>query len=303
MQHFSVHEPRYRLDLEIAGISISLRSCLPWEQEPAFAPFVKESVNPDFQVVFHRTDVLPQIPAAVIHDGECYRIHPDGRGGYLRSFFDAPREYTPYAVAEYDYESGRIRVECLPKGDRCVSQLHNSFFHIGFEAMLLSRLRLCFHAACVETSFGGILFSGPSGIGKSTQANLWCGCRGAKQINGDRPILSKEESGWRAWGSPYAGSSGCHVNESCRVGAVVMLQQGECCALRRMNPSEAFRAIWSGLTIHSWDKAFVEQAFDLTTDLIQNVPVYRFTCTPDENAVQFLEEELRKDFCLWERKL
>ena len=303
MRHFSIPEPRHRLDLEIAGISISLESVLPWNEESAFLPFVKASTNPDFQVQFCRTHVLPEIPGAVIHEGECYRVHPDGKGGYLRSFFDAPRDDTPYAVAEYDYESGRIRVEYLPKGARCVSQLHNSFFHIGFEAMLISRQRLCFHAACVDTPLGGILFSGPSGIGKSTQADLWCACRGAKQINGDRPILSKEDSGWRAWGSPYAGSSGCHVNESCRVSVIVMLQQGDHCAVHRMNPSEAFRAVWSGLTVHSWDKPFVERAFDLTADLIKNVPVYRFTCTPDENAVRFLEEELRKEFCLWERKM
>lgn len=296
MQPFSIPEPQYRLGLEIAGISISLGSFLPWEEEPAFVPFVNESASPDFQVVFHRTDMLPEIPAAVIHEDECYRVHPDGRKGYLRSFFDAPRDYTPYAVAEYDHESGRVWIECLPKGNRCVSQLHNSFFHIGFEAMLISRQRLCFHAACVDTAFGGILFSGPSGIGKSTQANLWCAYRRAKQINGDRPILSKEGAGWRAWGSPYAGSSGCHVNDSCRIGAIVVLQQGRECTIHRLNPSEAFRAVWSVLTVHSWDKGFVEKAFDLTENLIRNVPVYRLTCTPDENAVVCLEEELGKEF-------
>lgn len=284
------------MDLEISGLSISMQSFLPWEQEAAFVPFVKESASPDFQVVFREAERLPEIPGAVVHEDECYRVHPDGKGGYLRSFFDAPRDLTPYAVAEYNYESGQILVDCLPKGARCVSQLHNSFFHIGFEALLISHRRLCFHAACVDTPLGGILFSGPSGIGKSTQAGLWCACRGAKQINGDRPILSRESTGWRAWGSPYAGSSGCHINESCTVSAIVVLQQGDHCALRPMNPSEAFRAVWSGLTVHSWDKKFVEQALDLTEDLIGTVPVYRLTCTPDENAVVCLEEALGKEF-------
>ena len=300
MQHCLIPESRHRLGLEIAGISISMESVLCWEEEPAFVPFVKELPNPDFQVVFRRTDVLPEIPAAVIHEDECYRVHPDGKGGYLRCFFDAPRDDSPYAVAEYDYENGQVRVEYLPKGNRCVSQLHNSFFHIGFEAMLISRQRLCFHAACVDTPFGGILFSGPSGIGKSTQANLWCEYRGAKQINGDRPILSKEDAGWRAWGSPYAGSSGCHVNDSCPVRAIVVLRQGKECAIRPMNPSEAFRAVWSGLTVYSWDKGFVERSLDLAMELIGNVPVYSFTCTPDEDAVLCLEAELGKD-CLWEK--
>ena len=288
----------YHLDLEISGLSMALCSFQEWKDEPAFLPFVKRAENPDYRIVFHQTETLPTLPEEIIHEDDCYRVHPDGKGGYLRSFFDAPRDYTPYAVAEYDHANGRIQIECLPKGAHCVSELHNSFFHLGFEAMLIHKERLCLHAACVDTPLGGILFSGPSGIGKSTQAGLWQTYRGAKQINGDRPILSKGQEQWIAWGSPYAGSSKCHVNESCPVTAIVMLQQAKTCSLQRLSQSEAFRAVWSGLTIHSWDQWFVEEAFRLTSELISTVPVFRFCCTPDEYAVEYLEQELRKECCL-----
>ena len=295
---FSNPEPMYWFDLEIAGVSMSVHSFQHWEEEMLFLPFVKRTEVPDYQVVFRQTDTLPKIPDAVIHEDECYRVHPDGKGGYLRSFFDAPRDLTPYAVAEYDHTNGTVQIDCLPKGSHCVSELHNSFFHIGFEAMLIHKKRLCFHAACVDTPLGGILFSGPSGIGKSTQAELWCSYRGAAQINGDRPILSKEKAGWLAWGSPYAGSSKCHVNKNCRVTAIVILQQANECSLQRLRHTEAFGAIWAGLTIHNWDKWFVEEAVDLTMELIRTVPVFRFCCTPDERAVEYLEQQLRKECCL-----
>ena len=302
MQPFSSPERTYQLGLEIAGVSIALKSFLPWKEEPAFLPFVKPYSAPDFRVEFLQTHTLPEIPGTVLHEDECYRVHPDGRGGYLRSFFDAPRDYTPYALGEYGYDDGLVRIHCLQKGIPCVSELHNSFFHIGLEAMLISRQRLCLHAACVDTPLGGILFSGPSGIGKTTQANLWCSLRGAEQINGDRPVLSRENDGWLAWGSPYAGSSRCHVNRNCPVSAIVMLEQGKSCVVSRLKPMDAFRAVWSGLTIHSWDKGFAERAADLTMELIGKVPVYKLRCTPDENAVLCLEEELRKDFRLWEKR-
>ena len=291
-------DSRYRLDLEIAGLSLSLRSFQKWEEESSFLPFVTETESPDYMAVFRETDVLPAISETVLHEDSCYRVHPDGRGGYVRSFFDAPRDYTPYAVAQYDHVHGRIQIDCLPKGAHCVSEIHNSFFHLGFEAMLIHRDRLCFHAACVEIPLGGLLFSGPSGIGKSTQAELWQQYRGARQINGDRPILSRTEKGWLAWGSPYAGSSRCHINENCPVSAIIMLQQAKTCRLERLSMPEAFRAVWSGLTVHSWDKPLVEKALDLTMDLIGAVPVFRFHCTPDEAAVRYLEQELKKECCL-----
>ena len=293
----SLPESSYRLDLEIAGISLSMRSFLQWKEEDSFAPFVTESDHPDYTVTFAAAEELPAISESVLHEDECYRVHPDGKGGYIRSFFDAPREYTPYAVAEYDHEHGTIQIHCLPKGEGCISAMHNSFFHIGFEAVLIHKNRLCLHAACVDTPLGGILFSGPSGIGKSTQANLWHDLRNAKHINGDRPILAQDGGKWLAWGSPYAGSSRCHVNENCPVTAIVMLGQAKECSLRRLSTSEAFRAVWSGLTLHSWDQTCVEKAFDLTMELIRTVPVFRFPCTPDGHAVDYLERELRKECC------
>lgn len=277
---------------------MSLYTFQKWKEEASFLPFVKRTETPDYRAVFQEAEVLPRFSDRVIHEADCYRVHPDGQGGYVRSFFDAPRDDTPYALAQYDHDNGMIRIDCLPKGARCVSEIHNSFFHLGFESMLIHRNRLCLHAACVNTALGGLLFSGPSGIGKSTQAKLWQEYRGAKQINGDRPILSKGEGGWLAWGSPYAGSSKCHINESCPVAAIVILRQDKECALRKLSLSEAFRAVWSGLTVHSWDASFVEKAVELTTELIKSVPVFQFSCTPDGEAVAYLEQELRKECCL-----
>lgn len=281
--------------LSIAGIALRMDTDRPFAPGSKFAPFLVEESSPDYIACFHQTAELPPIPKKILYEDACYRVHPDGRGGYLRSFFDYPGDLTPYAVATYDYPRGRIQVDYLEKGASGLSQMRNSFFHLGFEAMLIHKNRLWFHAACVDTHLGGILFSGPSGIGKSTQAELWCNLRGAKQINGDRPILSKERDGWLAWGSPYAGSSRCHINESCPVRAIVMLRQEKECSLRRLPLPEAFRAIWSGLTVYSWDKAFVEAASSLTMELITSVPVLEFACTPDSQAVDYLEQGLRKE--------
>ena len=295
---FSLPDIRSQCDLEIAGLFLSLRSAQSWKDEEAFLPFQTKGEKSDCTVFFRETEELPLIPETVLHEDECYRVHPDGKGGYLRSFFDAPRDFTPYAVAKYDHQNGIIQIDYLPKGARCVAQLHNSFFHLGFESLLIHHDRLCLHAACVDTPLGGLLFSGPSGIGKSTQANLWHAYRGAKHINGDRPILSRGDGKWLAWGSPFAGSSKCHVNENCHVSAVIMLQQAKTCSLRRLRAPEAFRAVWSGLTVCNWDRAFVEAAVDLTMDLVATVPVYEFCCTPDVVAVEYLEKELRKELCL-----
>ena len=287
-----------KFSLSISGICLQIDSDQRLEEHVSFLPFLTEQEPPDFRAIFRQVNRLPPLSENILHEDDCYRVHPDGRGGYVRSFFDAPRDMAPYAVAFYDHDNGIIQIDYLVKGAHCVSQLHNSFFHLGFEAILIHEDRLCLHASCVDTPLGGILFSGVSGIGKSTQADLWCKHRNAKQINGDRPILSKSQSGWLAWGSPYAGSSHHHVNQSCPVTAIVMLKQAKECTLRQLTQREAFRAIWSGLIMHSWDTEFVEKACNLAIELIDTVPVYEFSCTPDEQAVAYLEQRLGKECCL-----
>ena len=278
--------------LSIAGLVIRLETDRVLCEGAAFAPFLSPETEPDVTAVFRRAQQLPRIPEEILFEDLCYRVHPDGKGGYLRSFFDAPKDLTPYALASYDHAGGRIRVDYLEKGAHCLCEMTNTFFHLALEALLISHGRLCLHAACVETPLGGILFSGPSGIGKSTQAEIWCKYRASKLINGDRPILSADGDGWRAWGSPYAGSSECHINESCAVRAIVMLKQGKENTLRRLQGAEAFRTVWSGVTVPLWDTAAAEKACDLTLVLIEKVPVYEFTCTPDLAAVEALEQAL-----------
>ena len=202
----------------------------------------------------------------------------------------------PYGAAWE--EDSVIRVEYLPEAAAYVSEFGNSFAHLSIEELMIRFQRVCLHAACVQTPLGGLLFSGPSGIGKSTQADLWCRYRDSRQINGDRPILGRSGDGWLAWGSPYAGSSRVHVNESCPVRAILMLRQEKQCSLRRLGLAEAFRCIWSGLAVHSWDRSFVETASSLALELAAAVPVYEFGCTPDEAAVNFLERELGKELAL-----
>lgn len=279
----------------IADIPIALETDRDLALSEEFTPFVDPvPAQPRYLARIHQVPQLPPIPEAVLHETGCDRVHSDGRGGYPRSFFDAPRDPAPYSLVTYDYPAGLIDVPYLEKGRHCLSQLSNSFYHLGLEEIMLRENRLCFHAACISSDLGGLLFAGPSGVGKSTQANLWCRYRMARLLNGDRPILSLTDRGVLAWGSPYAGSSRCYVNECTPVRAILLLKQAPACALRPLPAGESLRRICAGLNLHTWDSDYLNHALDLATQVITRVPVYEFSCTADESAVQFLANALKE---------
>ncbi len=278
------------LDLSLAGLILRLET--PWELKvnDHFRPFVTEG-TPQLVGRFRSVESLGDWDRRLLYTGNCYRVHPGG----IRGFFEAPRDLRTYALARPDYDRGCVDISYLEWGQPFVSPMDNAFFHLGFEGLLIRRGRICFHAACIRTELGGILFSGPSGIGKSTQARLWQDHRGAALINGDRPILQRSGEGFLAWGSPYAGSSKCYVNESVPITAMVFLSQAPENRIRRLKPNEAFRQIYSGLTMYSWDPEFTRLGCDLAIAMAQEIPCYSFGCRKDASAVDFLEHYLKED--------
>ena len=152
--------------------------------------------------------------------------------------------------------------------------------------------RLLLHSSFIETPQGAILFTAPSGTGKSTQADLWNQYKGTVIINGDRSGVWKENGIWMAGGVPWCGTSGICINRSMPLKAVVILRQDKQNELVDVRVSEKFKALMEQTTINPWNKEMYINAQNLLLDLCQNVPVYWLSCLPDREAVEILAKEL-----------
>ena len=165
----------------------------------------------------------------------------------------------------------------------------------GLEKHLIKKESVILHCCYLNYKGHGILFSGPSGIGKSTQARLWEKYRDAKIINGDRSLLTKEENDWYANGWPVCGSSEICINEKNKIGSIVFLNQGEQNEVVKLSKIKAIKKIISELTINYWNQEFVDKAISIAEDIGNNVNVYELTCRIDEDAVDTLEHILKEN--------
>lgn len=280
-------------DLLLGGTVIRLehpQSILTTEN---FWCFKAEVSTPDCIVTFRVYEKLSWPSAEPLFANFAFSVYPDGEEGYLRLYHDHKEGDRPYAIGRIAPDGRSETVDYLADSAEFFSETQNTFSHIALEELLLHRDRIILHASFITASLGGILFSGPSGVGKSTQAALWERFEGARQINGDRPILGREDDRWIAYGSPYAGSSRCHVNESCPVRAIVLLEQGPENSLTRLTVGQAFHRLFAQTTVNSWNPWFVERVCDLVSHLAASVPVYCLSCTPDRRAVETLKTALK----------
>lgn len=162
----------------------------------------------------------------------------------------------------------------------------------ALERHMIKRDSLILHCAYTVYKGRAILFSAPSGTGKSTQAELWKQYRGGRIVNGDRALLRKIDGVWSACGWPVCGSSDICESEDTPLYTIVMLRQGETNHIERLSPIQAFTQLYAQTTINQWNPAFVQRAMELIEDLIGQVPVYQLTCNMTEDAVQCLEQAI-----------
>lgn len=276
---------------KIADLNFSIKSDFKSKSSEGFSEFLTEANTEDVQILFAE---VPQIQVP--------KQQPDYEGVLYQAFYEdcwSVRLYRDekkraFAFSRYDWNRHQTEVFYESSALKFFETCEQQFRYISFDAIMMSFKRLLFHSSLIETPYGGILFSGLSGIGKSTQAALWEANRGALQINGDRPILYKKNHKWMGSGSPYAGSSRCYVQKSIPIAAIVFLQKDKTCRVEHMRFLEAFKLAWEATVLNIWDRRYIELASNLVEQLVTEIPICRLCCTPDEEAVKTLESWLIK---------
>ena len=245
----------------------------------------------DLFIRVEQVDALPPVPEdAVFHQSRMYSREGDNVLMHMLPAQGKP----PYACTRQRREEKRFDCLFLPGNEDKLRYSRHFSDLVGMETVFLQFEALMLHASFIRWRDQGILFTAPSGTGKSTQAALWEEAENAHIINGDRAGLRPCAQGWRAYGLPYAGSSGIYRNESAPVRAIVVLRQAGENRIRALRPGEAVRLLFPETAIHRWDRSFVEKAMDLLAELAGTVPMYMLECRPDRGAVELLKNTLLK---------
>ena len=282
----------YRETLSIAGIRMAVESELEFRLADRCCFFRAEFYRPDVTFRLLAADSFaPNGMECLFQNDKRAMFRRENQLFHMR--YDAERKGAVrwYAV-QSDAEPQLIRVHIIA---RDTLQGVNPLIFVDLSGFMIQRDAMVLHSSLIQCEDRGIVFTAPSGTGKSTQADLWHKYRGADILNGDRSILRREADGYRAYGSPYAGSSSIYRNESTRLTAVVVLRQAKQNRLRRLNTREAYLSLLSEMSLSPISRDTVDLQSKWLLEMIGAVPVYLLECLPDEGAVALLYDEWRKN--------
>lgn len=274
---------KFQYCFRVAGVTIEVN--IPWKPlfEDKFVDFIVQNRNPEVCYSFQIFNNKEQLVLLSSENGISY--YTDGAYFYRSAPTNLPgdpefyvcrrsvKEYIIYYPSELD--------ENPPEEFRFTSMISWEEHFLDYNAFYL-------HSSCVSLDGQGIVFTAPSGTGKSTQAELWEKYLGAEILNGDRTIVKREVNGWKGYGSPYAGSSNIYKNKSTDLQAIIILEQGSENQLSKVSPREAFVTLYRETVQNPWNREYMEKMMDLLERAMQEIPIYKLTCRPDREAVELV---------------
>lgn len=200
-----------------------------------------------------------------------------------------------FANGFFDKEKMKLTIEYIGK-EKMFNSIAEFFEMVGLENILYYLDSFVLHSSLVCFHDLGIAFVGPSGIGKSTRANICKTFENAEIINGDRPIITKFHGEWYGFGSPYAGSSNIFINKGVKLSGLFLIKRGsgETVDMKKLSTFQAVKEVLKNSTMVLWNKETVENLFEAIEDLCSLVPVYELICPPDEKFIQILKKEMMK---------
>ena len=219
----------------------------------------------------------------IADDGEIYLYHGYGKNkiGSLIKWNNDFSQSDAYAIDTFGESGLEIGIK---------------FFiiirHILWYAIIKHK-GLMLHSSAISYNGKGILFSAPSGTGKSTQSSLW------KQefaeeviiVNDDTPFIRNVNGTSYVYGCPWSGKTDINEQMKVPVFAVVSVKQGKENKIKELTATEGFFRIFNE-TKKPVESEMLDMAMDNVITFLSNVKVYELICRPEKEAVYALKESL-----------
>lgn len=187
-----------------------------------------------------------------------------------------------YLISDTSYQNWEIYVAEDENG-KLLDPLRFPVGPIIYYYGLSSKKNLLLHASGIHYKGKGFVFTGMSGVGKTTISRLWIEA-GAALINDDRLIIDVNSNNEVImYNSPMAYPQ---ENRGSPLNAAFLLKQAKTNYLKELPKSLAYAKLTSLCIQHDHDKRLINNMMESLQVLINEVPVYELGFLPHKSAVE-----------------
>lgn len=155
------------------------------------------------------------------------------------------------------------------------------------------------------------IFSGHSGMGKSTHTNIWKEQFGTEIINGDLNLIGWSNGGQDnigqsvnkqslkghpiVYGMPWCGTSGIASTKSYPLGGIVLLGRSDNDHFESLQNDQKIVRVMQRMISPVWTEDMLEANLKCAAKLAKEVPIYYLLCTKEPSAAYVMKARIDKE--------
>ena len=142
------------------------------------------------------------------------------------------------------------------------------------------------HASGVFDGVKGRMFSGFSGVGKSTISGIWRDA-GSQLINDDRLIIRRENGRYFFYNTPMYYED---KNKKAPLDGIFLIRHSPENVIQKISGAAAVVGIMAFSIQNNYDQRFVKHHLDFFSKMCEKVPVYKLGFLPDEEVIEYIKK-------------
>lgn len=281
---------RYIFKIGICQIIINIDKKIAWDEN--MAKFSTNKIDDSLHKIEYNITLTNEIKSPkedIIINSDRVLVFSDGKRE-TRLFRENISE--PFFATHEEISENKINIQ-IKEGYNSVFERSIEIINLlGIEKYFSNMNMFILHSSYIICEDQAILFTAPSGTGKSTHTDLWSKYYGTSIINGDRSIVYLKDNKWYVGGFPLCGSSNHCENKSAPLRSIVYLAQGKQNSLKKLTGFEAIKYIFSEITTNFWNENCIDNTIDLLKKCTDDIDIYHFKCTKYKDAAYTIHDEL-----------
>jgi len=275
------------LQAEIAGLKFGIEE----ENRNNFKrlkPF--ESVfteKPDVNIKFRYSGSFPARNYTFLeHDGISWNVEYR-QEGILASVFLQRTDRTEYMI-ETGHDWSDITILHRDKTKKAEQAFCDFLGNYIISNKIIDHGGFVLHASSISHEGKGIVFTAPSGTGKSTHAALWKKYYHASILNDDCPVIKFESEKAIVHGTPWSGSNNRALQANAPLSAIVFLEQSERNSICDLTNKEAIPQFLPRVFLPYQNPVLMDTVMQTIEKVIESVPKYLLRCRADREATELV---------------